>query len=612
MAEDVQAHAPAPSWRIGAVRIAVGLAQGLAIWFLPHARDHHAWPSQTPALYAALLLVMAYVPLIVIGGLGRIRALPLALWTLASTVVLAAFGWHDIAADIWESYPAQAARLNPAFEVFLFSAVFIFVGHHLVGPADETRRWIAPYPVYFDWAWKDAVQIALAGAFVGVLWGALELGAALFKLIGIDALSQLLDQAWFSLPLTGAAFAAAVQLTDVRIALIRGVRTVGLVLLSWLLPVMTIIVVAFLAALPVTGLGRLFGTTSAATTVLSASAALIVLTSAAYQDGGGPTPAALRYAARAAGLALVPLTLIAADALWLRIRQHGLSPARIEAMVCALVAAGFAAGYAFAAIQREGPWMKPLELTNIVMARAVMVVILLIFTPIADPARLAVGDQVGRLLAGKTAPQAFDYDFLELHSGRYGVDALARLIANTNGPRNAAISHYAALAKNNEEATTEAPAPWWRQARVYPAGAALPATFIKQNQDSSPDFAPGPGIQNMTACFNSIAPCEAFVVDLDGDGAPEVLLSQGASFQGGEVLQIYKAAANGSWRSVGTMTVACPDAMAALRAGQGRLTAKTGYDLDLSGHVARVMIGDDAPCPTATPPQRAASGQSHR
>jgi len=504
------------------------------------------------------------------------------------------FGWHDLAVGEWSGLP-NPERIDPAFPVVLMSAVFVFVGHHLVGPADEAKKLVAPYPLYFDWAWKDAVQVALSVAFIGVLWVLLELGGELFALIGIRALKELLEKGWFAGPLTGAGFAAGVQLTDVRVALIRGVRLVGLALLSWLLPVMTVLIVAFLAALPFTGLAPLFGTRSGAGTVLSASAALIVLTSAAYQDGAAKAPAVLRWSARAAGLALVPLTLIAADALWQRIAQYGLTPARIEAIACAVISAGFAAGYALGAARRTGPWMAPLELTNVVMARVAMLAILVLFTPIADPARLSVDDQVGRLLAGKTAPDKFDFDFLTYKAGRYGSDALARLAALKGSPRNAQIASLAQVAKAAQNPGQPAlPQTLAQRVTVYPIGQSLPPSFLSQDWSSQPQY---------QSCFTNIDPlshCQAFLVDIDGDGVDEVLLTSQTG-DAGLNLDAFRLA-GGTWKRVGELDVACADQVAALRAGQAKTAPRTGLDVILAGRPVRFDPPLAEDCPPAKGP----------
>jgi hypothetical protein len=589
-----EAQDQAATRTIAAGRLATGLLQGIVLYLLAQAGHQKVWPAVMPALHAALVLVFALCPLIVIGGLGRIGAVPLAAWTALAAAVLAIFAWHDIDAGIWGGL-VDPQRLVPAFQVFLFSAIFVFVGHHLVGPADEARRLIAPYRLYFDWAWKDAVQIALSAAFVGVLWIALELGGALFALIGIDVVRKAIEQGWFVFPVTGLAFAAAVQLTDVQVALIRGVRTVGLVLLSWLLPVMTVIALAFLAALPFTGLAPLFGTRSGASTVLSASAALIVLLSAAYQDGETKIPAALRWAGRAAALGLVPLVLIAADALWQRVGEYGLTPGRIEAIACVMIAAGFAAGYVFAAVRRRGPWMRPLELTNVVMARVAMLAIVLLLTPIADPARLAVDDQVGRLLASRTAPDKFDFDFLTYKSGRYGSEALSRLAGLKGAPRNIQIAALAVASQQAQHPEQPlAPASLAKSLNVYPPGAALPASFL--SQDWSHD-------SSNQACFTNIAlpgRCDAYVLDIDGDGTPEVLLTQetGAA---GVMLDVYKQS-GGRWSELGQLYAVCADSVAALRAGRVKLVSRTGVDVELAGRRLALVPSantDCAPAPTA-------------
>ena len=593
MAAPAEDHGRAGT-RIALARLGIGLAQGVGIWLLSEAYDRHLSPHGPPALFAALALMLAYVPLILTGGLGRIRPLTLAAWAVAAAAMLAIFAWHDLDAGIWSGSWSIEERI-PTVQVFVFAAIFVFVGHHLVGPADQARRLIAPYPVYFDWAWKDAVQLALSALFVGVLRAALALGSALFKLIGIDALEKLVSQSWFASPVTFVALAGAVQLTDVRVGLIQGVRTVGLVLLSWLLPVMTLLVVAFLGALPFTGLAPLFATRAGASTLLAACAVLIVLTSAAYQDGQAPVPVVLRWAGRAAGLALVPLVLIAAYALALRVGQYGLSPARIEAIACAVVAAGFAAGYAFAAARPKPPWMRPLELTNVVMARVVMLLLVLLLTPIADPARLAVDDQVGRLTSGKTAPAAFDYAFLRYQSGRYGADALGRLAALSGSPGNLAIA-AAVKASDNAVSAASAPpqAPLSQPIAVYPAGAVAPKSFLVQ-------AGRGP-IGGHSTCLGSVQPgCELYVLDLEGAGSPQVSVNDPSSEDASTLpLEVFSQDASGAWTKSGDLVVHCADAIAALRAGHLTLKPSPRRDVQLAGRSFAVSPLQTGDCPQAS------------
>jgi hypothetical protein len=111
--------------------------------------------------------------------------------------------------------------------------------------------------------------------------------------------------------------------------------------------------------------------------------------------------------------------VLAAYALWLRIGQYGLTPDRVFAAAYLVVAAGFTVGYAVAAL-RPGAWMKTLEPTNLIMAAVSVLLLIALFTPIADPARLSVGSQVKRLETGKVAPDKFDFQFLRFEGGRYG------------------------------------------------------------------------------------------------------------------------------------------------------------------------------------------------
>ncbi|EHN76789.1 hypothetical protein SMCF_3695, partial [Streptomyces coelicoflavus ZG0656] len=54
--------------------------------------------------------------------------------------------------------------------------------------------------------------------------------------------------------------------------------------------------------------------------------------------------------------------------------------------------------------------------------------VLALFSPLLDPARLSVADQVARLERGAVKPQDFDFDFLRFDSGKAGLAALDRLM----------------------------------------------------------------------------------------------------------------------------------------------------------------------------------------
>ena len=337
-----------------AIRLAIGLLQGLALWWLTRSwtdgrpYEHQpVWPASDPWLFDCLFIVFAFLPVMLLAGVGRLRPVTLIVWGLIAAAVMAALAFHDI--------DRQGARVdNPflSFPVLAFTAVALFIGHHLIVPADRERRLVASYPAYFDTAWMAGVQLVLSLGFAGVFWLLLFLGAALFKIIGLSFLGDLIGKAWFSFPLTGLAFAMAVQLTDVRDGLIRGVRAVALMLLSWLLLVMTVLATGFLVALPFTGLKGLWETGSATALLLSSAGVLIVLINTAYQDGRADNlpPLVLRIAVQVASIALTPLILIAVWGLMLRIGQYGLTPDRIIAAACALTGAVYAVGYLVAVV----------------------------------------------------------------------------------------------------------------------------------------------------------------------------------------------------------------------------------------------------------------------
>ncbi len=594
---------------LGPIRIGIGLLQGLGLYWLQRSADNDlkAWPATEPLLFGPLLLVIAFLPLVLLAGVGRLRPVTLAIWTAVAGVALALLGLHDIArqsADTLGNLPFLSAP------VVLFSAAALFISHHLVAPADFERRRIASFPAYFDTTWKAGVQLAMSVAFTGAFWILLQLGSALFKVIGLDFLEKLLREDWFAIPVTFLVFAVAVHLTDVRDGLIRGVRTVALMLLSWLLLVMTVLAAGFLAALPFTGLEALWETGNATSLVLAAAAALIILINTAYQDGRPDNlpPLVLRFAVRVAAVLLTPLVILAVLGLSLRIGQYGLTPDRIIAAACALVGIAYAAGYGWAALSpfwRRGDWMRPLERTNIWTALLTVAVILLLFSPALDPARLSVMDQVARLERGAVTPDKFDYRFLRFESGKAGQAALERLAQSDN----AAIATRAKTAQSESnryemasDLTGNLPSAADIRIRPNPAGAVLPASFTQQF---------GRLREILDSCVEGSI-CEARMLDLDRDGAPEVVVAAKRS------ISIFRLEEDGRWFEWAeylppTCAGQTTDMAAAFGAGRFSLAPPVFPDFIVDGVRLRHVEGEPE-CPTApeTPSAPAvAGGEQH-
>jgi hypothetical protein len=587
------------------IRLAIGLLQGLALLMLYQAPEQKTWPATDGFVFAPLVAIATFVPLIVISALGHLRLRTLVAWAVIATLLCAGLAIYDIFRDpvfydifrdpIFVAEAGPEPRVLPSAIMWLSLAAVLFIIHILTISGEADRKLIASYPTHFDVAWKHGVQFVLALCFVGLLWGLLSLGAELFSLIGIEFLAELLKRTTFSIPVTALAFSYAIHVTDVRASIVQGARTLALILMSWLLPLMALLGAAFVVALLFTGLAPLWSTRHATCILLVAAAQLIFLVNAAYQDGRGETRAAaiLRYASRLAAFVLVPLVALAAYGVMLRIAQHGWTPERIGALACVVVAACYALGYFFAALRLTGAmaWLEP---TNIFTSLVIVGTLLVLATPVADPARISVADQLSRLQAGTVKPEDFDFGFLRFRAGRYGTHALEQLAARTEGPQASVITaraNRALHAKSDWEIRQPLPQPTTPAERrlhitvISPNGATLPEDFVQQDWNA---FQP---LWRLPNCLYSNFQCEAILTDLDGDGQPEVLLfsPNGAA---DALVAFKKRLADDTWTHLGIVVNAnCPGVRDALRAGQFE-TAEPEFK-EIAAYGQRLLISTD-------------------
>lgn len=501
------------------LRLAVGAIFGLIIasllQFMPHSRMGGA-PIWVQVLMSTLLLGA----FIIWAGAGVMRRVHLAIWSTIALGLIALIAWHHVTNDGDDAF-------NPFFFSLSFLIYpFLFISHELIASADQSNRWIVPYPVYNDEAWQRGVQLVLAVVFTGLFWAILGLGALLFHFIGFDWFGTLIGKPIVAYPLSGLALGASVHLGDSQPKLTAGVRALVLSVLSWLLPVLTLIGLLFAVGLCFSGLKPLWDTKAASLTLLGACTGLVLLINAAYQQGDAERKVhmVLKIAARLACGLLLAFALLAAYSLHLRIHQYGLTPERVLAAVGVFIAVLYGFGYAYAAVMPKGRWLAGIETINIAMAVVMSLTFLAVLTPVADPQRLSVDSQVARLQSGKIAPDKFDWDLLYSKTGASGKRAVASLVKTGKTQAIKDAAKVAGAAGPDPEPYPFSKPDLGKIPVVSPAGAHLPADFLAQ------DFSRTNGAPDCLFSIDNVhvLPCTAAaMLDLDHDGVAEVLVLSG-------------------------------------------------------------------------------------
>jgi hypothetical protein len=572
---------PEVSRSVAGRRLVIGLLQGLILYFIYQAGENKIWHAGNSSLFAALLLVMTITPVLLISALGHVPMRTLWRWLLPAAGVLALLGFYDIwsntGAPYWDTPKTPDAARYPSPILWVHAVAGILIAHTLIIAGAAAGRRMASYHDIFETASKLLIQFAFAVVFVAISWLVLVLGGELFNLIKLEFLKKLLLESWFVIPVITFAFAYALHITDVRPAIVRGIRSLVLVLLSWILPIAVLLIGGFLLALPFTGLGALWATKSATALLLAASAVLVVLINAAFQDGESAQEVAapIRFSARIAAVLLLPLVIIAAYALSLRVGQYGWTVDRLVAAFYLLMAASFAIGYFWAAMSGS-PWLARVAKVNVVAAFILLILMLAIFSPLLDPARISVNSQMAQLASGKIPADKFDYQYLRFEGKRFGSEALKELAARKSG-KDAALIARKAQAALDKDTRWQTPVATDKTAlaaniTVWPKGAVLPASFLEQdwkkiNQDYS-----------MPECLRDrSATCDGILLDIDADGRTEVIIPAGMN------ASVIGQDKDGLWHRMGVIDnlEACSKDIEAFKNGSYTLTPSLLRDIQI-------------------------------
>jgi Domain of unknown function (DUF4153) len=405
-----------------------------------------------PAIWrqvVAVFIIVAALGLVLTAELRRL--LWAAGFALGAGVVLAFVGWFTAAynkgGQIGE-YPFFAGIFALLIAVPLFQVV-----------RDE-GAWRFPYARLHSHVWTDAVIGAAALAFTGISFLLATLIAQLFKLIGISLFADLLNKGWFGMMLAGFAFGAALGLLRERDALLATLQKLVLVIFAVLAPVLAFALAGFLLSLPFTGLAPLWDSGVPTTPVLLAAAAGAVgLVNAVIGDGknDGAKNRVLRWSALLLSLCILPLAVIAAISMGVRIGQYGFTPDRIWGLLAVIVASVYGVAYFVSAARSAKAlldWDDHIRPANVRIALGLCALALFLALPILDFGGVSARDQVARLKSGATKAAEFDWQAMAFDFGPKGRAALVRLQAS--GSEFERKSATAALAAENRWSIDEA------------------------------------------------------------------------------------------------------------------------------------------------------------
>lgn len=589
-----------------ALPVSVGLLQGVMLWWLAGSLEDGTWPATQSGWYATLLLVAVFLPpTIYLLSPWRERPRTWVMTAMALALLAGAgahYGLHVEAVDL-------STRYRSYFPFALLLAAFVWLFHAVPFAQVSLAEGGLPtaYPLLFLFAWRNVLQLALAGLFTVVFWLLLWLWIQLFDMLNIHFPKVLFsDDARFSLLVAAIVFAAGFHLAGSADRLLVVVRQQVLALLKWLALVATAILVLFAGALLIRTPALLASHRHviSATWLLWLAIVTVYLYNAGYQDGDTPQP----YPTAAARLLryATPLGVLVAGmalyALLVRSAAYGFTTSRVWGTLVAVIAVAYSIAYVVAAIP-VAPWMRSMGSANVGIAVFLLLSLGLMLTPALAPERLSAASVANHLIQNPNGIAGQDLMLLRFDLGAYGRTQLEKLNANRDPTVRHAASAALAVTSAAErykfaypkvDASTLA-------FRSFPAGtevdadlrSLIAASIVEPygyrvrarlvDQSAEDNGAESTQEQRRASPCSQSAPCPVLFANLSGKSDPEaVVFLQDAT-------HIYQRIA-GRWTSVQFVTAKCPPCrdrtlLRALESGRYQTSSPPWQDLKVGDSV---------------------------
>ena len=402
----------------------IAVVQGILLFALYRAFDTDFWPSDDPLWSYPLWALAIAVPLLLLLSLNHgneRRVVQLVAGWAAVLALLAIYtGWQ---AEPFEEFPVGSLT-------FVFCASMTLACFKALMYLQQRANQVPlTYQVLFTNSWRNFLVTALSAIFVLIFWLILVLWGELFRVIEIDFFRDLFREDWFIFPVLGFALGLGMIIFRNLTRVIDTITKLLHALIKLLLPLIILVAVIFLAALPFVGLDVLWATGNGTALLLWLLAVILFFTNAVYQDGRETNPyAPVVHRLIFSGLCVMPIiSALSLYGLVLRLNQYGWSVERCWAFVVWLILTLLAVGYVIGIVRRRAEWTIDLARVNRYMGLVVLALMILANSPILDFRKISLNSQMNRVDAGQIELEEFDFWYAKQHLARPGYLAMEEM-----------------------------------------------------------------------------------------------------------------------------------------------------------------------------------------
>lgn len=404
--------------------ISIALAEGLALLALYKTIEFKVWPYGNGTAILVLFTLVITLPTMSMLSLWSDNIKYILKWLLSFGAILAL-----ISAYIgFQLEPDE--YVNPGSMIFAFVVtigIACFKALMYIQQRESSEH--ISYSALFTYSWRNFLILGLGSLFVLIFWGILMLWAGLFKLIGIDFFQDLFTDVWFIFPVLSLASGIAVIIFRNMTSVIDVIARLLQALIKYLLPLIILLAITFLAALLFSGLELLWETGSGSLMILWLLAITLFFINTVYQDKSDVRPySIILHRFIYVGIALLPIYgFISAYGMYLRIDQYGWTVERCWGVFICTLLTLFSLGYVWGILKKRDHWISTLSSVNVSMGLVVLFSMLLVNSPLVDFRKISVNSQLARLESGEIKLEHLELSYFRRHLARPGYLALQNI-----------------------------------------------------------------------------------------------------------------------------------------------------------------------------------------